>query len=295
MSLTSSSAQSIVTTDGVADRADAPGGRIDCDLSCAECGYNLRTQGWTSNCPECGMSVITSARHDRLVDTPIHYRQRLVTGSRWLKYAVVLAFLLVYPGVLVSCVALWYLTGREPDRIEPTLDRSFRQSARWLGMIGGAAMVILSYGALIAMGTSKQQMFGNWDYQGLPLFDMAFLLSHAVWVLGMLSVWRHLRILAQRIPDPDLAGRFNRLGRGWLLAVLLFTGLSGMAYALNQVGVLPQIVNSTLFGIEIIAVMFVLLVALWMATLRVVNRQLDVFQTLIGSAKEATSGGADPG
>ena len=36
--------------------------RIDRDLQCVKCGYNLRTKSWNEQCPECGAAVVWSLR-----------------------------------------------------------------------------------------------------------------------------------------------------------------------------------------------------------------------------------------
>lgn len=37
-----------------------PAGRVECDLRCVRCGYNLRTLAWDGRCPECGTAVVRS-------------------------------------------------------------------------------------------------------------------------------------------------------------------------------------------------------------------------------------------
>jgi len=52
-------------TDASSDATgEAPSTRVETDLPCAKCGYNLRTLAWDAKCTECGEPVVHSApRH----------------------------------------------------------------------------------------------------------------------------------------------------------------------------------------------------------------------------------------
>lgn len=258
-----------------------PDGRIDADLLCTECSYNLRTLTLDASCPECGTTVVISARRDRLIDAPERFRTSLFDGARLLKLSVVCAFPLIYPGIALSCLAVWFLTRPQQDRIEPAFDRGYRVAARWLAVMGGVAVSVLAFGALVAMmGSTRQKVFGSWTYNDLPVFDLFFLVSHAIYVVGMLAVWRYLRILALRVPQPQLDHAFHRLGSAWLLTVLMIAGLCCATFGLNRIGVLPGVTEAPLVTTAITLVFMIALIALWVATLRVVTAQKITFKHL---------------
>lgn len=254
------------------------------DLACAECGYNLRTLAHDADCPECGMSILVSMRGDRLSAAPLDWLKTLFHGARWLRLSVILAFPIIYLGVAISSYSIWVLTIAQPDRTEPSLDRSYRLAARWATAIGSLIVVAATFGALIYVAATEQRFAGNWNMRmnsgpggmsigELPMFDTVFLIGHAVYVLGLLSTWRYLRVLAQRIPDEGLATAWRSLGRYWLGSVLGLTVVCGLTNVLVRTGIIPG--GSASFWLPLILVLLfaVVLVLLWLATLRVSRRQ----------------------
>ncbi len=265
------------------------GDHIADDLACAECGYNLRTLAYDANCPECGMSVLVSTRGDRLSAAPSAWLDVLVHGAWWLRASVVLAFPIVYLGVALSCYGIWVLTIAQPGRVEPSMDRGYRLAARWATAVGSVVVVAMTFGAMILVAATDQRFAGNWNMQmnpgfgggpagELPMFDMVFLVGHAVYVLGLLSTWRYLRVLAERVPDDELAGAWRSLGRCWVGSMLGLVGVSGLANVLVRTGILPG--GSTSFWLPLILglIFAVALLALWVATLRVSGWQVGVFK-----------------
>ncbi len=226
------------------------------------------------------MDVIVSARGDHLASAPAHWRHGLSRGAWWLRLGVILAIPFVYPGILVSCLGLWFLTRAQPHRDEPALDRSFRLTTRWVGGLGGAVIVCLALGALIALASGGQRLFDDWRYNGLPIFDVLWLVAHAVWVLGLLSAWRYLRVLAQRVPDNDLATSFRGLGRCWVWAVLIVAVINGTTFGLIQLNLLPGGSTSPWVALALSLIHMVILTSLWVATLRVVARQAAVLRAV---------------
>ena len=57
-------------------------GRVEWDLPCERCRYNLRTLGIEANCPECGHAVLETltARQQRRDGPPITAARRVVLG-----------------------------------------------------------------------------------------------------------------------------------------------------------------------------------------------------------------------
>jgi predicted RNA-binding Zn-ribbon protein involved in translation (DUF1610 family) len=255
-------------------------GQVTGDLTCTECGYNLRTLSLTASCPECGMTVITSTRGDHLLHAPQLCRRNLTTGARLLNLSVLLAFPLVYPGVALSGLALWLLTRKQSGRDEPALDRGYRLAARGFTVLGGALIVCLALGALIALASGRQRLFEDWRYNDLPVFDLLFLLGHAIWILGLLATWRYLRVLALRVPDDALADAFNKLTKIWFVSIPLIAGAIGALIGLNRWGILPGAAESPSVAIIISLPPIAILFGLWVATLRTTARQATTFRSL---------------
>lgn len=283
MSLTS-----IPTPETQADRA----ARIETDLACVECGYNLRTLAHSANCPECGMAVVVSARGDRLASAPPAWVHALAHGAWWLRAAVIISLPVVYLGVAFSSYGIWVLTIAQPGREEPSVDRGYRLASRWLTVLGSFTVSAMTLGGLIAVAATDQRLFGDWNLRlgsgggvmdSLPAFDAVYLTVHAVYVLGLLATWRYLSILAQRVPADGLATAWRELGRAWIGSVLLLSVVSGAANMLVGLGILPG-GSVALWLPMVISLMFmVVLTSLWVVTLRVTGWQVRVLGKVVNA------------
>ena len=107
-------------------------GRLDSDLSCARCGYDLRGMKERDECPECGLNVHRSIYAAELAATKPPLARWMAT--RLYIAAVVaslVAFVLlmldttvVFPGFVLAFVAVFLLT----KAIQPEGDRSHARS-----------------------------------------------------------------------------------------------------------------------------------------------------------------------
>jgi hypothetical protein len=263
-----------------------PDTHVQGDLRCAECGYNLRTLAYTAGCPECGMSVLVSARGDRLAAAPAAWLERLSRGAWWLRLSVLIACPVVYLGAAVSGYAIWRLTAAQPGRTEPSMDRGYRQAARWATAIGGLALTAMTLGALAYIALTEQRFAGEWGMKigsgiigrsvpggRLPVFDAAFLAAHAVYVLGLLSTWRHLGLLAERVPDREVAAAWRALARSWVGAVVVVVGVCVGSYLLVSGGF-----TSFLVPVGLVLFFACVLLKLWGVTFRAAGRQLVMLE-----------------
>lgn len=88
-------------------------GRIDCDLPCAGCGYNLRTQSPDDACPECGASIRRSIFVARLRFADPDWLRSMCYSVFWL--TVGLAVLIVWPFTSIAVTSVtqdplaWYM------------------------------------------------------------------------------------------------------------------------------------------------------------------------------------------
>ncbi len=269
---------------------------VQADLPCAECGYNLRTLAYSAKCPECGMAVLVSARGDRLDAAPASWIKRIHRGALWLKGSVVLAFPFFTPGVALSCYAVWNLTATQPDRDEPAMDRSYRLAARWVTILGAMMVVVLTLGALILVAATEQRLFGDWSTQlgsgggglmdSLPMFDVMYISGHAIYVLGLLSTWRHLGVLAQRVPNQNLARAWDKLVYAWIGAVVGTVGVSGVTYLMWRIGLVPGWSTSFWMPMILVLAFMAVLVWLWLTTLRVTASQVRVIEVISAGADD---------
>lgn len=85
-------------------------GRVEIDLPCASCGYNLRTLRWDGRCPECATPVIRSG-------APVGFRfhsQRSENRARW-GIGILAAALLVEVGgrmAMTAAFRVFFVTPR---------------------------------------------------------------------------------------------------------------------------------------------------------------------------------------
>jgi hypothetical protein len=84
-------------------------GRVAEDLSCVECGYNLRTLEWGSRCPECATPILRSLRLNWLLVADPKWLRKIAGGLRQLvrmtgfALACVIAAIVLFPfAMLIS-------------------------------------------------------------------------------------------------------------------------------------------------------------------------------------------------
>lgn len=225
-------------------RLDAEG-RIDIDVHCPACDYNLRMQKVQGACPECGAAVDVVERDDadRLANADPAWLARVRRGTRWLHGAAVAALCGGIPGVVWGAAALWLLTGREPGRRETWYHRGTRLSARWASVLAAAAalavvvLIVRRYGSFWSTvagsmgsgagsggGTTNPllrvqrlvapMMSGDWG-----TFDLLVCTAAASMAVAMLEAWRHLFALAARADGPAVAQHCRRAWKRYLIAV----------------------------------------------------------------------------
>lgn len=86
---------------------NVPTETIDKDLTCLQCGYNLRTLDVSASCPECGWPVTSSVARQR---------PPLTKTQRFLVTAVLSASILTFVAVILT---RFYLRPHGPMRYRP--------------------------------------------------------------------------------------------------------------------------------------------------------------------------------
>ncbi len=141
-------------------------GRIGRDLSCLQCGYNLRTLQPEGICPECGLPIFQSIRGDRLKYSDPEWVAKLARGARWIFAGIVCYYVLGNVGQAVRSLrtatgigilavflpAFWWYTSPEPNRTDPERALCLRRLARMVSLAGFLLIPLLT---LVGMETIR--------------------------------------------------------------------------------------------------------------------------------------------
>lgn len=215
--------------------AMAADGRIDSDLVCLQCEYNLRGQLPEGTCPECGTPVSYSMRSDRLSLADFHWLRTVRRGTTLL---IVAGFSIITLSCLINgaltammdqsatgsqlaavmravpqalfAIGLFMLTAPEPGVIRPRLSRPL---ARWTATPGYTIMAI---GLLVIDNENRNVVLtaGVLTLAGAPLA-----------VFGFCTALIYLSHLARRVPNRGLAKQATIVFWGWVsIVVLLILG-----------------------------------------------------------------------
>lgn len=230
---------------GIPPEAFDDDGRIDCELPCRQCGYNLQTLHAQADCPECGTAVHWSLVGDLLRFADADWVKHLAHGMLWMILTLVVSFLSsfvlssfagflgAYTGsflamqivvfifglamTLTAAYAEWCLTTPEPlpDAITPP-SPGVRGWARWLLMAAAAAAVLglaaqpLTNGFFVTGGSVAT--VSRIAYTASNLLDFV---STAVGIVGLFLLAILLRRLARRAPHPGIARQTTILIWAW--------------------------------------------------------------------------------
>jgi len=201
-------------------RLDAEG-RIDEDVQCRRCGYNLHGIATDTRCPECGTAVGRSLQGDLLHFSDPDWVQTLASGMNWIVMAIVLVFLLGCVGVGVAAAA----GSADPELVI-------------LAVTGIATIVqLVGYWKVTTPDPGSVEEEGGWDprklarstffiflgltfigYVILELIPILGLLivfaADVVYVVFIISALTYAQQLALRIPDERLAAQCNTVKWG---------------------------------------------------------------------------------
>ena len=215
-------------------------GRIDQDLPCLKCGYNLRSLSDEGACPECGAGLEMSARLAWLCQHDPRWLRRLVRATVWIGVAMVCfalylsLYLLIWTfrwplpvevgyfvraaiisGAITGLLGFWVVT--TPHRGTSTRERRGRRIARWT-MAAGLGALLLG----LALGQLRQ-----------PLGLLSLYFPSSTLCLGV-AAWATLNYaaaLAAKVPAPRLIKlvRFGAWGFALCFAAYAVSGLMGVA------------------------------------------------------------------
>lgn len=208
-------------------------GTIITDVACRRCGYNLRGLRQDGRCPECGTPIGLSVQGDLLRFADPDWVEKMARGIRLMLWGILIAFvvgiiggiitatgkfptlskeLIQIVGGLVGVYGAWLLTAPDPSRVGEDRYLTARRVVRFgliVGLFGG-----------VAAGLIKQ-------VPQIDIFLRSLTVGGAI-ILGLIGVagefakYLYIQKIAERIPNPTLAGRARFLR--WALSI----GLAAM-------------------------------------------------------------------
>ncbi len=217
-------------------------GRIDENVHCLKCGYNLRGLLLAGVCPECGTPVGRSAQGDLLRFCSPDWVDTLASGMNWIVAGIVLSFLAgcgtalvagftaTYGGAGTSAIALvgvamavvsligyWKVTTPDPSRLNQDTSLTARQLVR--------ITIILS----LLMNTPEYlpNLVPVW------LTTLIALAGGAAGIVNTFASFIYARQLALRIPDLSLASQTRIVM--WGIAAVGVAGLGMVAFGVAAV------------------------------------------------------------
>lgn len=246
-------------------------GRIDVDVSCPACSYNLRMQRIEKACPECGQAIDVVQRQDidRLDAADPQWAAGVRRGVGLLHVGTWLAPLGVLPGLLVAVAGVWCLTRREPHRPEGWAARGTRLSARWAPLAAAACGV--AFVVVLALGGEK------WTVSSLmrrdaTWMDVLLCAAAASLAVGLLEAWRVLFKIAARADGPDAARACRETWKRYLIAVGIVVAIAAATRVTELADWRPVSRYSFAMGGVALAVLVLVLAWTWWSTLGLTRR-----------------------
>ena len=244
-------------------------GRVDSDLPCRSCQYNLRMQPHDGECPECRTMVRDSVEgyylvtcHPRWLKTMrrgmltillwplIVFGMGILSGLATARsgpgYGILIVLLSAAASVVLVFLAVGWLTAPEPNRPEATFwtaRQILRQGTRVLILLP-VPMIVLASVMMASFAYTVTNSSANVGV-GMVAFPLlmgcSYLLMLVLMVILPVAYLRWLGAIAQRCPAPKLANFTRTLS--WIMLCLygllvLFSAvsmISGIRAALSGV------------------------------------------------------------
>jgi len=232
-----------------------PDGKIQVDLPCRQCGYNLRSLARDARCPECGFPVIRCLRRDDLGYGDPRYVARVALGAYLLWGTSVAAlptlFLLGAYGTgarlaayALAAVAAWLVTTPDPSGIGETEYGPTRRAARTLVPIGLLAAPL----SIVYRTTASDAV--------MSIARLLIVCTWAIAFVGVLVLVRYLQCLAIRTGGTTAARELARSFRGIALCVLPMAVIYFLKVRYGTLGSHAAMVVAVVASIAIMGLMF---------------------------------------
>ncbi len=240
---------------------------LDRDVTCLNCGYNLRGINPAGTCPECGMSISIALREDHLQDAPEPWRRTVRLGTALVCLGTLISFPLLNIGPLLAAIGFWLVTVRQPQRNEPRHDMLVRIFARGTLIPGAVGWTIIVNGLLFV--TWRYRFSHQFEWR---TYDVLFISCASLFGIGVAAMAQHLRVLAERSEDSGLVKMCQRLFWAWVAGGFVVAAVGG---AIDLYGKFAprwhdrwQVYGVDLLGLVAAGVLFLLMLWLWFETLR---------------------------
>lgn len=220
-------------------------GTIICDRTCRRCGYNLRGLREDGRCPECGTPIGLSTRGDLLRFADPAWVEKLALGIKYMLWGIVVVIavsLLGYCiahavsgrdeiGDVVSLLAgllglygAWLVTTPDPSGIGEDRYITARRVVRLCLLIGLLHECLIIVISVVESNSPLVVVF----------LVVPMVLCGLVSVAGEFAKLLYLEKLADRVPDPKLAGFAHFLRWAYcigLAGAVIFGGLMAVGFA----------------------------------------------------------------
>lgn len=214
-------------------------GTIISDVACRRCGYNVRGLRADGLCPECGTPIGLSTHGDLLRYADPAWVEKLRLGIKYMLWGIVVSIVVGFLGGwlahatgggkgvqqaigllggLLGVYGAWLLTSPDPSRVGEDRYITARKFIR-LGLIVG----LLNQGTMTAI----------YGIRGLSTLGVIALAVPAV-LFGLVGVaaefakFLYLEKLADRVPDPKLAGFARFLRWAYCIGLAAMTIFGGV-------------------------------------------------------------------
>lgn len=209
-------------------------GRINVDLPCKRCGYNLRTMMPDGRCPECATAVGQAMHGDYLKFADPAWVQKLASGINWIIAGTIIGIvagagigfilgaggtrpevisLLTSPLGLIALYGYWRVTTPDPSG----LGEKGRANARQVARVAVVANYAINPVIIFAVGTIQPS--------GMLIAPATSLIA----LIATIALYIFARQLAIRVPDPALAKglRINMWGMVSVILMGVIVALAG--------------------------------------------------------------------
>jgi hypothetical protein len=235
-----------------------PDGRINQDINCIKCGYNLRTLLLEGRCPECGVAVGRSVLGDFLRYRDPEWVGTLASGMNWIVAAIVLNFvigcaaggiggaltvrsgspqsmmaimlLVQMIGQILYLVGYWKVTTPDPAGIDQEPPVNARKLVRFTA--------VLSFVLTLINAGLTQTPAGLAPPAATAGTTLTALLAVVMGINGLVfffAVFTYFRRMALRIPNEGLAR--HTLIVMWGIVISMAVGIvAGVTGALSVAG-----------------------------------------------------------